>query len=77
MLTPAQSRGARAMLGWNLQEVAKRSRVSDATINRFEIGKAASHPATQQALRQAFEAAGVEFGEDGWLRLKTRTPASP
>jgi transcriptional regulator with XRE-family HTH domain len=52
---------ARAALQWTLKDLAKRSRVGHVTINRFEIGQAASNPSTLAALQHAIEAAGVEF----------------
>jgi transcriptional regulator with XRE-family HTH domain len=61
MITPAQCRMARAALQWSLRDLAERSQVNHVTINRFEIGQAASNPSTLAAIRQALEAAGVEF----------------
>ncbi len=61
MITPSQSRMARAALQWSLKDLAERSRVNHVTINRFEIGQAVSNPSTLAALRAALEAAGVEF----------------
>jgi transcriptional regulator with XRE-family HTH domain len=52
---------ARAALQWSLKDLAARSRVNHVTINRFEIGQAASNPSTLTAIRTALEAAGVVF----------------
>ena len=56
---------ARAALGWNMKDLAERSGVSANTIDRFENGRAAPIPANVKALREAFEAAGVRFTEQG------------
>ncbi len=65
---------ARAALQWSLKDLAERSRVNHVTINRFEIGQAASNPSTLAALRSALEAAGVEFipenGDGAGVRLR-------
>lgn len=76
MLTPDQCRAARALLDWTILDAAGRSGVSDRAINRFERRQSAPRGASQAALQRAFEVAGVEFGEDGWLRLKAR-PSRP
>lgn len=75
MLTPAQSRMARAAIRWTVRDLAEKSQVGVTTINRFETEQAESNPATLAALQRALEAAGVAFttGDDGvgvWLRLK-------
>ena len=61
MLTAAHCRMARAALAWGMKDLAERSGVSATTIDRFENGRAAPIPANLKALRQAFEAAGIEF----------------
>jgi transcriptional regulator with XRE-family HTH domain len=61
MITPAQCRMARAALQWSLRDLAGNSQVNHVTINRFEIGHAASNRSTLAAIRAALEAAGVEF----------------
>ena len=52
---------ARAALSWGMKDLAEHSGVSATTIDRFENGRAAPIPANLKALRQAFEAAGIEF----------------
>jgi transcriptional regulator with XRE-family HTH domain len=62
----AQIRAARALLRWTIADLAKQSGVSLATIHRAEIahGKAAMTFANASAVRNAFEAAGVEILEE-------------
>ena len=65
MLTAMQCKMARSALSWNMKKLAEASGVSANTIDRFENGRAAPIPANLKLLRQAFEAAGVRFTEDG------------
>jgi transcriptional regulator with XRE-family HTH domain len=60
-LTPEQCRGARAMLGWTRGDLAKRSKVSAATLADFEAGKRAPYPRTLADIRVALEAGGIVF----------------
>lgn len=62
-VTGPQLRGARGFLGWSAQQLADASKVGIATIWRAEKepGQVKITPANAHALRQALEAAGVEF----------------
>lgn len=55
-----QCRMARAALGWGIRELAEVARVATQTITRLEQGDRLK-PKTLQAIRAAFEAAGIEF----------------
>ena len=76
MLTGEQIRGARAMLRWEQKDLVRASGVSEPTIVRLEKmhGMVSGQVATIQAIKAAFESAGVEFiSENGGgpgLRLK-------
>src|SRR5262249_41492500 len=63
LLTSEQIRAARALLRWEQQDLAMASGVSLPSVKRLETspGDLAAHQRTIDALRQAFEAAGVEF----------------
>ena len=63
MITPMQSRMARAALGWSTTDLAEKAQVGPATVNRFETQARVPIPATLAAIRRAFEAAGVVFSE--------------
>ena len=56
---------ARAALGWSLDRLAAASGVNRRTILRFEQQEATTRPRTLQAIRRAFEAAGVRFADEG------------
>jgi transcriptional regulator with XRE-family HTH domain len=71
-VTPAQCRAARSLLGISQDELSIRSRVSKRAIAGFEVGQSRPVPATLMALRQALEAAGVEFIPGG---ARLREPA--
>jgi predicted transcriptional regulator len=62
-ITSSQMRAARALLRWSALDLAKASKVGVATIRRVEVvdGEIPVTHANAAALRQALEAAGVEF----------------
>jgi transcriptional regulator with XRE-family HTH domain len=72
MITAAQSRMARAGLGWNIAQLAAAAQVGKATVFRFEAGASETIPATLAAMQRALEAAGIEFLDDNGLRLKRK-----
>jgi hypothetical protein len=59
-------RAARALLRWSALDLAVASKVGVATIRRVEVveGEISVTPANEEALRRAFEAAGIEFTEE-------------
>ena len=65
MITSTQCRMARAALRWSLVELAERSQVGAATINRFETGRNDPNRPTVLAIRRAFEDAQVRFSDEG------------
>ena len=62
-ISSAQMRAARALLRWSALDLAEASKVGVATIRRVEVvdGEIPVTLANEAALRQALEAAGVEF----------------
>lgn len=69
LLTPAQCRAARDILGWTMEDLAHAAGVSIFTIRSFEGAKRAPDPPTLTLMRRAFEGAGVEFCRRGEVRL--------
>ncbi len=61
LITPAQCREARALLGWPRDRLAERSGVPFASLGKFERGATPLHAEAHAAIREAFEAAGVTF----------------
>jgi Predicted transcriptional regulators len=78
MVTAAQIRAARALLGWSGAQLAAQAGVSLQTIRRMEgdVGPGRSTAANVHAVQKALEDAGVVFippGDDGGgpgVRLK-------
>lgn len=70
-----QFRAARGLLGWSQTDLAKAARLSLPTVKRFETGaKAPVSAGAIATMRQAIEAAGVEFtnGSRPGVRLKVK-----
>ena len=76
MITPAQIREARALLGWPPSTLARRTKLQASTIYRAEADDGAGITAPQSdAIQRALEAAGVEFmnGDQPGVRLRKQT----
>ncbi|WP_167367734.1 PAS domain-containing protein [Methylobacterium pseudosasicola] len=54
-------RGARAVIGWSIQDLAAASGVSGSSVRRMEEFGESPRPRIRQAVRQAFEGAGIRF----------------
>ncbi len=67
MITGAQIRAGRAMARWSTNELASQSRLARMTIVRAEAvdGPPATTEANLLAIKNALEAAGVKFLENG------------
>ena len=81
MLSAAQIRAARALLGWRQDDLARASGVGPATIRRIEVvrGPIMGNVSTQLRIQKAFEQAGVCFidadGSGGiGVRLESARP---
>lgn len=61
MITPAQSRMARAALQLSAQDLASLAGVSAMTITRFETGKSNGYADTLDRIERAFTSTGVKF----------------
>lgn len=74
MITPAQCRGARAMLEMKQQELADLTGVTRRTIALFEAGTRSPRQWTLDRIRGVLEAAGVRFieteGGEGVIRRR-------
>lgn len=61
LVSPIQIRAARALLGWNQQELARRAGVAPSTVADFERGKRVPVANNLEALRAALEGGGISF----------------
>ena len=78
MISSAQIKAARALLGWTAQELADVSEVGVATIRRMEVmeGVPSGNIKTLSAIQAALEEAGIEFvgspNDSPGVRLRTQ-----
>ncbi|MGA1800577.1 helix-turn-helix domain-containing protein [Rhizobium sp. HT1-10] len=61
MITSAQSRAARGLIEWSQEQLAHASHLGLSTIRDFEKGRRVPTHNNLAAVKQAFEAAGVQF----------------
>jgi transcriptional regulator with XRE-family HTH domain len=80
-ISPAQCRAARGLLDWSQQDLADASGVGNTTICNFEGGHSSPQQAKLDALRRAFERAGVIFverdGDGPGVRLRGSAASPP
>jgi len=61
MISPEQSRAARAWLEWSQDDLAKRANVSLSTIRDFEKGRRTPIANNLDAIQRALELAAIQF----------------
>jgi hypothetical protein len=71
MISAAQCRSARALLGWSVAKLASAASVSAIAIDDFEAERRAAVPAVAGPIRRAFEPVGVVFLPDGEVGLRS------
>jgi transcriptional regulator with XRE-family HTH domain len=81
MITAAQCRAARGLLGWSQSDLAETAGIAVVTVHQFEAGVSKPRSATVYVVTRAFESAGVEFidenGGGPGLRLRKRSHKKP
>jgi transcriptional regulator with XRE-family HTH domain len=72
-MNAAQCRMARAALQIGIRDIAKMAKVAPGTISRLEAGEELK-PRTVEAIRHAFEKAGVAFtnGDEPGVKLRKK-----
>jgi len=74
VITSAQCRAARGLLGWTQQELAAAAGVGFVAVHQLEAEKSTPRRATLRVIRDAFEKAGVIFidenSEGAGVRLR-------
>lgn len=68
MITPAQIRAARALIGWKQSDLASESGVSEISIKNIERGATDARSSTLASIQSAFTKAGVVFLDPGDTR---------
>jgi transcriptional regulator with XRE-family HTH domain len=71
-LTVEQCRGARAMLGWSQEELARAANVARQTIGDFERGARMPIANNLVSIRRALESAGIEFLPENGIQYRIR-----
>jgi predicted transcriptional regulator len=76
MITPAQCRAARGLIGWSQQDLANNACVGTVAVHQLESGTSRPRRATLDVVKRAFEAAGVEFIDEngGGAGVRLRKP---
>ena len=68
MITRAQIRAARALIGWTQMDLAQASGISQVAIKNLERGATDPRASTLTCIQQALDHAGVMFLEPGDTR---------
>lgn len=68
VITVAQIRAARALLGWRQGDLAKAAGLSEISIKNIERGVTDPRVSTLTAIQKAFDQAGLIFLEPGDVR---------
>ena len=68
VISPDQSRAARALLNWTSNDLKEATKLGVNTVLRFERGQASLNMSTMQKLVAAFSEKGVEFPDDYSVR---------
>ena len=76
MISGAQVRAARALLGWTAKDLAQRASVGVSTVQRIENAQGIPnvHASNLASIQSTLEAAGIEFtnGDAPGIRLRRK-----
>jgi transcriptional regulator with XRE-family HTH domain len=70
MITAAQCRSARALIGWSLAKLATAAVVTEGELDDFELERGPPRIAFAEAVEAAFAGVGVTFSDDGEIHLR-------
>lgn len=71
MITTAQIRGARGILGWSQGDLAERTDISATSIGSIENGITQARTSTLEIIQRTFEDAGIEFLASDGIRKRS------
>jgi transcriptional regulator with XRE-family HTH domain len=79
LITGRQLRAARALIGWEQIDLAKRAKVARGTIRRMESfeGPIGSRTSTLLQVQQTLERSGIQFLNDDGPGVRLRAIATP
>ncbi len=70
MITPAQCRSARALIGWSVAKLSAAAGIAESSLDAFELERRPPpNAAVPDAIEHAFAAIGVVFSDDGDIRV--------
>jgi transcriptional regulator with XRE-family HTH domain len=75
MISAAQCRSARTLLGWSVNKLSSAASVPESVIDDFELERRRPSAATLDAIRRAFTGLGFIFLRDGDIRVRTEARA--
>ena len=70
MISIAQIKAARALLGWTQIDLANATRLHQNAINKIEMGRTSPRQRTLETIRRALEQGGIRFNGDFGVELK-------
>ena len=77
MITATQCRCARTLLRWSVSKLSSAASVSQSAIHDFELERRQPSTTTTDAIRRAFEGAGVVFLPKDDVQLRSDVSAAP
>jgi DNA-binding XRE family transcriptional regulator len=72
VITTRQLRAARAMIGLTQAELASEAGISTTALNSIEAEKSDPKLSTLRAIQAALEAHGIQFMNNGGVRMRTK-----
>jgi hypothetical protein len=73
-ITSGQCKAARRLLSWTMGDLTRAAKLSEIDVARFEAGMPRMPFIGAELIRRALEAAGIEFEDDGRVRLLEGKP---
>ena len=77
MMTAAQCRSARALIGWSLAKLAAAAAVAESELNDFELERRPPRAGLAEAVEAAFAGVGVTFSDDGNIHQRPAEAVGP